>query len=75
MKCPICNGKCEKGVLEAHQGGVFWGTSGRLSWYPSTEENRILKDHEIPLTAYAEAYYCPNCEKIYATFDANNAVV
>ena len=75
MKCLICNEKCEKGILEAHDGGMFWGTSGRLSWYPETEDNKFLKDHEISLTAYAEAYYCHNCEKIFATFDATNAVV
>ena len=75
MKCPICNGECEKGILEAHNGGLFFGTSGKLSWYPEAEENKKLKDHEIPLTAYATAYYCHDCEKIFVTFDATNAVV
>ncbi len=51
MKCLICNGECEKGILEAHNGGLFFGTSGKLSWYPETEENKLFKEHEIPVTA------------------------
>ena len=72
MKCPKCGKNCKKGVVHARNPRMMvidW--PGDLRWYPEESAGKLLKSGEVQLSYEGEGFYCEDCEKVYAVFEAN----
>lgn len=68
MKCPECGNECVKGKIEAKNVGSLTQLMTVLSWYPDSEQHKLIRKNAVLLKTYGEGWYCDECMKVYAAF-------
>lgn len=71
MNCPYCQSECAEGYVRAKYIRGFGDFGMTELWVPKEEEGKLFKKHLISLPVKTAAYYCENCRKVFAEFDAN----
>ena len=75
MECIFCKRQCQRGFIEATDYDNFL-VSSRMYWYPTSEEGKFIKRHQVPLYTSNVAYYCPSCNRAFAVMEnSDNGIV
>lgn len=69
MKCPNCSKECKKGYVESKSARSITNAFNTVTWYPEESKGKLVRKESVSLERAAEAYYCDECMKVYATFD------
>ena len=69
IKCPICQGQLEKGIIKADNINSLLNLDTVVSYYKDDEASKLFKKGAASLELKAEGYFCVHCNKYIGIFD------
>ena len=69
IKCPICHGQLEKGIIEAISASSLLNADTVVRYYKDDEAKKLFKKNASSLRLKAEGYFCVRCNKFIGIFE------